>query len=150
MLKWVYFVAIQLIHLVFFVIGLVVLAPFCVMESWWVSDKPSIKDHARGVDEWRWNPLNFIYGNPEDGVSGQFALLSDGSRYMPGANPAWRAYCWSALRNSVDGLKYVFTIPGEGPLVHWSFWKLHGKLGWQCENGYNVAVMNLKVTKVTA
>lgn len=146
MLKWVYFVAIQLIHLVFFVIGLVVLAPFCATGAWTLSEKRSIKDSGRVIDRWRFKPVNFIYGNPEDGVSGEWARLSDGERYLPDATPAWRAYRWSAIRNSVDGLKYVFTLSGEGPLVHWTFWKLRGKFGWQCENGYNVPVMSFKTT----
>lgn len=144
--------AVQAIQLVAMVVALLVLIPFCLRRAW-TRDAVSIKD-GRSIDRWNWRPLNYVCGNPEDGVSGQTAKLIGGGPYMPDANPIWRAYCWSALRNSVDNLKYVFAWHGDfAPL--WSYrWQVgsyivHGKAGWQPENGYNVPVFSpIKFDKV--
>lgn len=135
---WLRYLFVQCLQLVAALAGLIVLVPFCVTRAW----RPQVSsfDSNRVIDGWSWAPLNYIYGNPEDGVSGERALIwrSDGSRvsYLPTSNSVWRAYCWSALRNPADGLKYVFAVPGTGPLK-----KVLGfKLGWQVENGKNVPV----------
>lgn len=125
------------------ILGWILLIPFCIRQAW-TADSKSIKDQ-RVIDRWNWKPLNWIWGNPEDGVSGQYALVwtrTGQVPYMAGADPAWRAYCWSAWRNSADALKYVFAWK-NGPLL--ATFTLGGrvhKLGWQMENGYNVPVLS--------
>lgn len=141
MKAWLWFALVQLIMLAATVVGWVVLIPFCLGRRWGVDPKPSIKDGLRAIDRWEWEPLNYVYGNPEDGVSGLWALTSAGD-YMPGAWAPWRAYCWSALRNSCDNLKYVFAWE-QGPLLERSILGRNVKLGWQKENGFNVPVLSI-------
>ena len=144
---WLWFVVVQLVQLLASLAGLLILIPACVMQAWTPAMFPSINPTTpRKIDAWAWG-INTVYGNPEDGVSGRQAIVG-GQPYMPTANPAWRAYCWSALRNSAGGLKYFFARPGTGPLVQRTysvFGKTHQlKIGWQVENGkYNVPVFSL-------
>lgn len=124
-------------------LGWVVLIPFCVRKAW-TADLKSIKDQ-RVIDRWNWKPLNWIWGNPEDGVSGQYALVWDRTGqvpYMPGADPAWRAYCWSAWRNSANMLKYVFAWKNGPLLASFTLFGRTHKLGWQMENGYKVPILS--------
>jgi hypothetical protein len=93
-------------------LGLVVLIPFCLAQAWepCMSTENPFGRAPREIDRWKWAPLNRVYGNPEDGVSGAKALVwVNGERvpYMPGAWAPWRAYCWQA-RNSADQLKYTY------------------------------------------
>lgn len=122
-MAWVYFLFVQIVSL---------------------ADERSIKD-KRAIDRWSWRPLNVLYGNPEDGVSGQYALIwvnSVLSPYMPHASAAWRAYCWSAWRNSCDNLKYIFAWKA-GPFAQWTLFGRQQHIGWKLENGYNVPVISL-------
>jgi len=140
-LQWAYFFLIQLVSLVAMVIGWIVLIPFCLVQAW-TSDAVSIKD-GRQIDRWSWRPLNAIFGNPEDGVSGQTALIwvnGVPSTYLPNAWAPWRAYCWSGWRNSCDGLKYAFALE-SGPYVELAVFGHILKLGWQRENGIKVPVL---------
>lgn len=141
---WLKFAAIQLVMLAATVLGWLVLLPFCWAHAWKLGPfRPQ-----RVTDVWSWAPLNWIYGNPEDGVSGMLARVWDADgkeqEYMPSSKvPAWwRAYCWSAWRNSCDNLKYVFADP-KGPLVTFTLFGRQGKIGWQVENGANVPVASL-------
>jgi hypothetical protein len=118
----------------------VVLLPFCLAQSFQLTMSPFVKTPAqRIVDKWKWEPLNAIYGNPEDGVSGRFAVIwgsgaDEGKQvqYMPDA-PAWkRAYCWSALRNTADGLKYKFAW--DGPLATGTVLGRHYQIGWKARS----------------
>lgn len=139
---WVWFVLVQVICLVATVLGWIVLIPFCLARAW-IVDTISIKD-GRPIDRWRWVLLNSIYGNPEDGVSGQTALIwvnGSLSHYRLNAWAPWRAYLWSAWRNSADGLKYVFKWK-RGPLVEFELFGRQHKLGWQFENGVKVPVIS--------
>lgn len=102
-------------------IGLVVLIPFCLAQAW--EDCPSTEGPypVHTIDRWTWAPLNRVFGNPEDGVSGKYALiwytppggtLADAVR-VPYKAPftqwaPWRAYCWSAWRNTADQLKWTY------------------------------------------
>lgn len=141
MKAWLWFALVQLVMLLATVVGWVVLIPFCLGRYWAIDPKPSIKDGLRAIDRWEWEPLNTVYGNPEDGVSGLWALTSAGD-YMPRAWPPLRAYCWSAWRNSADNLKYVFAWE-QGPLIERSILGRNVKLGWQRENGIKVPVLSL-------
>jgi hypothetical protein len=128
---WLIFVCAQLVMLAAQLVGLVLLIPFCLAQDWTL-DQHSVKD-GRPVDRWTFGPLNYVYGNPEDGVSGQTALIWDNAGhlvpYMPGAWAPWRAYCWSAWRNSSDNLKYVFHWEG-GPFINWTNGKWYIHAGW--------------------
>lgn len=154
---WLKYAAIQGVQLLAAILGVFILLPFCVAKAWnsngvclyykgipIVFPVRSIKD-SREIDQWSWAPLDFVYENPEDGVSGQHALVwTNGvlGPYMPNAPAWWRAYCWSAFRNSCDNLKYVFADP-KGPLVTFQLFGRPCKVGWQMENGYNVPVSSL-------
>lgn len=136
-LSWCWFVVVQLIMLVALVLGLLILIYPCVKRAWVQSGQRSIKD-GRPIDRWRCRPLNWVYGNPEDGVSGQTALVMVNpviaGPYLPSADDRWRAYRWSALRNSCDNLKYVFAWR-NGPYSE------RLRMGWKEENGVRVPVL---------
>lgn len=147
---WLKFAAIQLVMLIATVLGWLILLPFCWARAWHIQAGPP---GTRLVDAWDWKPLNYVYGNYEDGVSGELALVWQANmklgtatqvEYMPSEHvPAWwRAYCWSAWRNSCDELKYVFADP-NGSLVTFKLFGRACKIGWQMENGYNVPVFSL-------
>lgn len=129
----------QLVQLLATVLGWFILIPFCIFKAWKIDGARSIKDGRRTIDQWSWKWLNLVYGNPEDGVSGYWAVLADGTHYNP-TNSRWGAYCWSAWRNSCDNLKYVFSN-NSGPLVE-QWW--HLKVGYQEENGFRVPVLSFK------
>lgn len=142
-MAWIYFAFVQLVSLIAMMAGWLVLIPFCLARAW-VQDEKSVKDQ-RPIDRWAWRPLNVLYGNREDGVSGQTALIwVDGvlSPYMPHAWAPWRAYCWSAWRNSCDNLKYVFAWK-DGPFKQWTLLGRQQHIGWQVECGFNVPVISL-------
>jgi hypothetical protein len=127
---WIYFAVVQIIALVAMVIGWFLLIPFCLAQSYGLST--SVND-GRLIDTWRYSWLQAVYGNPEDGVSGRTALIwlngvTQGP-YMPDAWAPWRAYCWSAWRNSADNLKYVFAWNG-GPFYRWANSKYFFQAGW--------------------
>lgn len=155
------FFGIQLVNIVAMLIGLVLLIPMCLFHLWTKPKYPS-NNPTKGLHDLWILPINFVSGNPEEGVSGKQALIWDDSNppkqvpYMPG-NPnwgkvrtwlydAWRAYCWSALRNSTDNLKYVFANP-KGKMESVT-WKAFGKtltfsMGWKPENGKVVPVISI-------
>jgi hypothetical protein len=138
---WIWYVIVQLIMMEFTILGWFLLLPFCLTHAWFRGTIAlvSIKD-KRPIDAWKWNLLNYVYANPEDGVSGQCAIIYNNGLpgpYMPNAPAWWRAYCWSAWRNSCDSLKYRFAW-GNGPqAVLFNRWKV----GWWPENGRKVPVL---------
>ena len=130
---WIWFALVQAVSLLAMVLGWILLIPFCLAQAWRES-AISNKD-GRSIDIWSWKPLNLLYGNPEDGVSGQAALIwVNGalSIYKPNAWAPWRAYCWSAWRNSADNLKYVFKWIG-GPFKRWQNGVFYVQLGWNTD-----------------
>jgi hypothetical protein len=137
---WLRFAAVQLVMLAATVLGWFLLIPFCLLQFWELEPQGSIKDD-RSIDVWKWVWLNKIYGNPEDGVSGTQALINGTQPYLPTSNPKWRAYRWSALRNSCDNLKYVFAC-SSCPLKRGTIFGRPYKIGWQEENGYKVPVIS--------
>lgn len=128
---WLWFAIVQLIAFTATAIGWILLIPFCIAQAW-IADTTSDKD-GRKIDRWSWRPLNWIYGNREDGVSGYTALVwVDGytqGPYLPKASAWARAYRWSALRNSCDNLKYVFAWKG-GPFWRREFRSWYVQAGW--------------------
>ena len=132
MIAWIYFVAIQFVMLFFTIIGWFLLIPFCLFKAWG-EHTPVIFSTTIVLDQWDWRPLNYIYGNPEDGVSGQYARVwlngTTQGPFMPAAWAPWRAYRWSALRNSTDNLKYVFRRD-DGPFKRFEFCSWYVQAGW--------------------
>ena len=139
---WVWFGIAQLVMAILAVIGWVVLILPCLLEAWEPSPIPSINADHRKIDRWACPWLNWIWGNPEDGVSGLTALVwvSGSARgpYWPGCpNAALRAYTWSAWRNSCDALKYTFAVTWFGTP---STVIVGRRVGWSVENGRAVLV----------
>jgi len=105
------------------VLGFIVLPPFCIAKAWTGPTYPSVKPwpwgqenvgpHRPFVDEWKWPLLNKWYGNSEDGVSGQHALIWDSSNRLvsyastlPSWMPEWAvAFAWSVWRNGANNIK---------------------------------------------
>jgi hypothetical protein len=156
-MAWAWFAVVQLVQLLATVIGWVLLIPFCLTQAWTtrapvIGDSMfvrSIKD-GRVIDRWSFAPLNAVYGNPEDGVSGAHAIiwgngveipLGKQGPYMAGANPIWRAYCWNA-RNSAASLKYIFAWEA-GPYIQVPLFGRTLRAGWQHEIGGKVPVLSL-------
>lgn len=137
---WIWFAIVQLLMFAATVLGYVVLPLFCKAQAW--HPAPSSFDPSRIIDRWSFAPLNWLWGNPEDGVSGaQAKVWIDGNTqgsFMPDATPFSRAYNWSVRRNSADNLKYLFAWK-NGPL---KVWASGHKAGWQEENGRSVPVLS--------
>lgn len=110
MKSWLGFWVVQFIMLAVGVAGLLPVAIACALKAWepefstqWAPDAP-VKAHSIRV--WSWGWMNYLWGNPEDGVA------PTGGR--------WNAFVWSALRNYSDNLKYVYAEPG-GPFYAKNF-----------------------------
>lgn len=106
-LAWAWFAACELFGLlVLMPVGWVVVGAACIFKAWKFPYATSIKPlpNRRLVDGWSW-PINALYGNPEDGVSGVDAL---GPSWLGAYNPQgyrWRAFLWN-LRNWASGFNY--------------------------------------------
>ena len=91
-------------------VGWLLVGAACYKRAWkLVPGKRSIKPiiGRKWVDEWRWQWMNLLWGNPEDGVSGGDAF---GPSWSGEYNPAlsrWRAFKWAALRNWANGYNYI-------------------------------------------
>jgi hypothetical protein len=155
---WVRFAAAQIFQIEAMFVGWFALIPFCLAHEWETSPTPSIKD-GRTIDRWTWSVVGYFADNPEDGVSGQQAIVYTtglAGPYMPATitNPidrwlydAWRAWCWSAGRNSCDSLKYEFAWKAGPPAIEKPYrllwiWPMAIKAGYQMENGFNVPVFS--------
>lgn len=91
------------------VIGWFLLIPFCLRKAWEpvVSTINPFDRAPRPITMWKWEWLNTIYGNREDGVSGAEALIWVGGErvlYRPNTWAPLRAWLWSAWRNSTNEL----------------------------------------------
>lgn len=108
----------------------------CAKQAW-VVDADSIADalepRASKISRWSVEWLNPVWGNPQEGVSGQEALIRDANGnqmpYKPGWGPRLRAYFWAALRNSADGLKYLLAWADAPPPVEFWFFGPR-RAGW--------------------
>lgn len=98
-------------------IGAVILIPACYTHAWVETQSTEGPYPVHTIDKWSWDWLNAWYANPEDGVSGRYAMVwVNGVRvhYMADCKyPAWRAYCWN-MRNTADQLKYTWGASNEG------------------------------------
>ena len=146
---WGWFWLAQIIMLLLAIAGWVILLMPCLLEAWEHSAVPSINADRRQIDRWAWPWLNWFYGNPEDGVSGQTALVwlnaTKQGPFMPGAWSPLRAWVWSAWRNSTDSLKYILALDLHGPTMKPR--TIFGRIltgGWSVENGLPVLVISWK------
>ncbi len=108
------FVLIQLVSAVLFIVGLPVCAA-CAFTGRW--------------PRWTW-----VWQNEEDGVIGP-------AWYNPGKT-RWLSFKWTALRNSVNNLRYVPRVSKVGRPLWIRNWTISGKVfyakaGW-LSNGYPV------------
>lgn len=127
-------------------LGWVVVGAACILKAWKFPYANSIKPLTgrKQIDGWAW-PINAVYGNPEDGVSGVDAY---GPSWIDSYNPMgsrWRAFRWSGLRNWAAGFNYL-TWPWKGapPLLIKQYSVLGSprqlKIGWQPRYGKIVMV----------
>lgn len=124
----------KLLNIFAIAVGFPLLLVPCLMHSWHECESTvnPFNRPVHTIDRWNWEWLNRWYSNPEDGVSGKYALIwisgeaakspanptgvPERVLYMPDANkprwmPQWlwdslRAWLWSAWRNNADNLKY--------------------------------------------
>ena len=90
-------------------IGYFLLIPFCLAQAWEPCESTinPFNRAPRPISKWKWEWLNTIYGNREDGVSGKEALIWVGVVRLPYRPNTWaplRAWLWSAWRNSTNEL----------------------------------------------
>lgn len=154
-LAWAWFAIAQLLMLALSVAGWVILILPCLLQAWEPSPAPSIATTPwlppkRPIDRWKWRWL-FWADNPEDGVSGQSALVwGSGVQagtlvpFMPNAWAPWRAWVWSAWRNSADQLKYTLALGLRGPAFSLPLLGRTLKGGWSVENNLPVLVLSWK------
>jgi hypothetical protein len=121
-------------------------------RAWTAANIPSIKPlpNRPNVDEWTW-PINWIYGNPEDGVSGRYAYGGWAGAYNP-TGSRWKAFIWAAFRNWACGFNYLTWNGRNAPPLFvtnytvWSWVPRAGgsvrqfKIGWQLRYGCTVMV----------
>ena len=100
------------------ILGFILLLPACLCHAWtapvYYSIKPAPAEQRMYVDRWSWGWLNKWYGNIEDGVSGQQAIIYVDDKgtlgYYASTFPSWTpkwfiAYAWSAWRNGANNIK---------------------------------------------
>lgn len=114
---WVLFAFIQVVSFVLMVIGWVVIAFLAGLRA------KSLMGATWHFPGWAW-----IWDNEIDGVCG------------PLPPTRWNIYYWSALRNPVNNLRFVYGVSKKGrPLVYrtwkWLSRDFYYKLGWMSD-GY--------------
>lgn len=127
---WIWFIFVQLVELVAFIVGLFVLLPLAATGAWYTRNSRYFP--GRAVTVWRGGKLTWIWGNEEDGVTGApFYVVQHPNIHM-------RAYFWSALRNPANNLRFVFQWKG-GPFYRWEnkAKSFYAQAGWY-SNGYPV------------
>ncbi len=140
-LAWFLFACAQITSLAFGLLGLVLLLPLSLAN--FIKDGPPRmrRDDVPWpyqIKVWRFKPIDWIYGNGEDGADGYYGWWVDG-RYRDKTRdwPAWwRLYYWSAIRNPTNNLRFVFQWKG-GPLKQWNIagkrWYI--RVGWRADTG---------------
>lgn len=119
-LGWLYFALLELVAAAFMVIGWVLLIPLCSSKRWWRYDAQSMHAH--------FPRLFWLWDNDEDGITPAW--------YNPQAT-LWRAYVWTAWRNSVNNLRFLVSWKG-GPWWHWSNGKWYAQAGFRPDTGWPV------------
>jgi hypothetical protein len=131
------FLAAQNVAALAMVVGWVLLLPWAARRAWVFGSS----SHYPGkiVTRWDANWLQAVWGNWEDGVTG---VGTSKGEYLPFASDWWRAYMWSAWRNSANNLRFILRWYGaEGapfyryvtPSGRWYF-----QAGWFADNGFPV------------
>lgn len=127
-LGWIWFALVQLIELVFLLAGLVLLAPLAATRCWITRESKYFP--GRQVTAWRGGWFTWAWCNDEDGVTGADFYRA---RFR---DDRLCAYCWSALRNPANNLRFVFKWIG-GPFYRWENGKFYAQAGWY-PNGFPV------------
>lgn len=109
---WIYFLGIELFATVLMVIGWPLLAILCALNIM----------HQEADGKWHYPHLFWLWCNEEDGLKPQW-YNPEGSR--------WKAYLWSAWRNSSNNVRYL-TLWIGGPFYRW---ESPGK-GWYFQCGF--------------
>jgi len=150
-LAWIYYALCMLFAVAaLFPLGLLIVGAACVFKAWTPtatvpSINPLLKYDRFEVDSWTW-PINAIYGNPEDGVSGIDAFGPSWVGPYNTRGSRWEAFRWSGLRNWANGFGYITWIFGGTPPLLVKEYRLpilgmrQLKLGWQQRYGRNVMV----------
>lgn len=99
-MKWLNFIGFQFLAGLVMVLGWFILVPLCAFKVW-------TYDLAR--DKYHFPRLFYIWDNDEDGVCPHW--------YNPQAT-RWRAYLWTAWRNSANNLRWKFADK-TGPFFRW-------------------------------
>lgn len=97
---WLYWLAYQLLALQLTAFGIVIVGVLAYFRAWRTRESRLPAFRGRTVTAWRFEPLTTLFGNDEDGVTGP-------DWYLPDADPRWRAFVWSALRNSANGMRLL-------------------------------------------
>ena len=110
LLGWLYWLAYQVLSLVFLLLGIPVVGLLAATRSW--KRRPSRSPMFPGLTwAWRFEPLTFPFGNEEDGIGGNKQT----------APTPIAAFKWSALRNSANNLRLLpgisYVLPDK-PTVH--------------------------------
>lgn len=133
-LGWAWFAVVEIVCLAAMVVGWVLLLPMAWLRLW----RHGVSEHyGHIISVWRWRWVDKVWGNDEDGVLGADFYV----RRVP--NVRWRAYLWSAWRNSSNNLRWLFAWPG-GPYYRWgtdSGWR--GHVGFKPTEGWPVVSANL-------
>lgn len=117
------FALIQLASLALSIIGVPICAVLSAFDCVEVVRSP-ITQKVIGV----WPKLFWLWSNDEDGVD------------PPGYGTRWKMFVWTALRNSVNNLRFVPGVSHAGRPLFYRTWTMHGKdfyvkVGWMSD-GY--------------
>lgn len=133
--SWLYFAFVQLSSLVAMVIGWFILIIPCALGAWKPVDRVycPMWMEQQGLPKgtiyiWKLNWMNAVWGNDEDGVTGPLWYNDPISK--------WRAYLWSAWRNSANNLRFVFRN-FNGPFYRKQIGNWYFQAGWY-PNGFPV------------
>ena len=82
------FIALQMVSLVLMIVGIPLIAMLVIAKLW----------HVDAAGRYHWPPAYWLYDNQVDGICATW-YCSPITR--------WKAFTWSAFRNSVGNLKFV-------------------------------------------
>lgn len=111
------------------VAGWVILLPMAAFKLWHVSE--SLHYPGRMITAWNCRWIDMVWGNAEDGVTGAPFYM----KRIP--NERWRAYMWSAWRNSTNNMRWGGTLKG-GPFFRHVGKKWIFQAGYRPDNGWPV------------
>jgi hypothetical protein len=121
------FILIQLVNIPLFIIGL----PLCAVLAYGNFSRIDARTGNFHWPAWAW-----LWDNEEDGTCPHWYAVT---------NPRWsfaRAeFTWTALRNSVNNLRYVSGVSKPGrPLWYWTGTikgkQFYAKAGWEAKTGW--------------